>query len=109
MQFLRSLVFNILLFTGLIFIFIIAIPTLLLPSKFTLFFGRLSANYIIILMRITLGNKVTFTGLENLKKVEKYFVASAHQSMFETFALQIPLNGPIFILKKELLKIPLFG
>ena len=109
MQFLRSLVFNILLFAGLIFIFIIAIPTLLLPSKFTLFFGRLSANYIIILMRITLGNKVIFTGLENLKKVEKYFVASAHQSMFETFALQIPLNGPIFILKKELLKIPLFG
>ena len=109
MQFLKSLVFNILLFTGLIFIFILAIPTLLLPSKFTLFFGRLSANYIIILMRITLGNKVIFTGLENLKKVEKYFVASAHQSMFETFALQIPLNGPIFILKKELLKIPLFG
>ena len=29
--------------------------------------------------------------------------------MFETFALQIPLDGPIFILKKELLKIPLFG
>ena len=29
--------------------------------------------------------------------------------MFETFALQIPLNSPIFILKKELLKIPLFG
>ena len=29
--------------------------------------------------------------------------------MFETFALQIPLKGPIFILKKELLKIPLFG
>ena len=109
MQFLRSLAFNTLLFTGLIFIFILAIPTLLLPSKFTLFFGRLSANYIIILMRITLGNKVIFTGLENLKKVEKYFVASAHQSMFETFALQIPLNGPIFILKKELLKIPLFG
>ena len=29
--------------------------------------------------------------------------------MFETFALQIPLDSPIFILKKELLKIPLFG
>ena len=29
--------------------------------------------------------------------------------MFETFVLQIPLDGPIFILKKELLKIPLFG
>ena len=29
--------------------------------------------------------------------------------MFETFVLQIPLDGPIFILKKELLRIPLFG
>ena len=109
MQFLKSLLFNIFLFSGLIVIFFIAIPTLFLPNKFTLFFGRFSANYILILMKIILGTKVKFNGLENLKKVEKFFVASAHQSMFETFALQIPLNGPIFILKKELLRIPLFG
>ena len=109
MQFLKSLVFNILLYTGLIFIFILAIPTLFLPSKFTLFFGRVSARYIVILMRLILNTKVYFHGVENLKKAEKFFVASAHQSMFETFVLQIPLDGPIFILKKELLKIPLFG
>tara|TARA_B110000438_G_C15304685_1_gene432687 strand:- start:93 stop:560 length:468 start_codon:yes stop_codon:yes gene_type:complete len=29
--------------------------------------------------------------------------------MFETFALQVVLDYPVFILKKELLKIPLFG
>ena len=56
-----------------------------------------------------MNTKVIFHGEENLKKVDHYFVASAHQSMFETFALQIPLDGPIFILKKELLHIPLFG
>ena len=109
MQFIKSLVFNIFLYSGLILIFILAIPTLILPSKFTLFFGRLSANYIVIILRIILNTKVVFHGLENLKKVDKYFIASAHQSMFETFALQIPLNAPIFILKKELLSIPLFG
>ena len=109
MQFLKSLVFNIFLYGGLILIFILAIPTLFLPSKFTLFFGRVSAKYIILLMRLILNTKVLFHGVENLKKVERFFVASAHQSMFETFALQIPLDGPIFILKKELLKIPLFG
>ena len=109
MQFIKSLVFNIFLYSGLILIFIFAIPTLILPSKFTLFFGRLSANYIVIILRIFLNTKVQFHGLENLKKVKKYFVASAHQSMFETFALQIPLDSPIFILKKELLSIPLFG
>ena len=56
-----------------------------------------------------MNTKVIFHGKENLKKVDNFFVASAHQSMLETFALQIPLNGPIFILKKELLNIPLFG
>ena len=109
MQFLKSLIFNIFLYFGLIAIFILAIPTLVLPDKFTLFFGRFSARYIIFLLKIILNTKVMFHGLENLKKVDKFFVASAHQSMFETFALQIPLDSPIFILKKELLKIPLFG
>ena len=109
MQFLKSLVFNIFLYVGLVAIFILAIPTLLLPEKFTLFFGRFSAKYIVFLLKIILNTKVVFKGLENLKKVDRFFVASAHQSMFETFALQIPLNSPIFILKKELLKIPLFG
>ena len=88
-------------------IFVLAIPTLFLPDKFTLFFGRLSAKYIVFLLKIILNTKVIFHGLENLKKVDNFFVASAHQSMFETFALQIPLDSPIFILKKELLKIPL--
>ena len=109
MQFLKSLVFNIFLFSGLILIFILAIPTLLLPAKFTLFFGRVSAKYIVVILKIILNTNVVFHGLENLKKVNNFFVASAHQSMFETFALQIPLDSPIFILKKELLKIPLFG
>jgi 1-acyl-sn-glycerol-3-phosphate acyltransferase len=109
MQFIRSLIFNIFLYIGLIAIFILATPTLFLPSTFTIFFGRLSAKYIVLILRIILNTKVIFHGIENLKKVDNYFVASAHQSMFETFALQIPLDGPIFILKKELLNIPLFG
>ncbi len=109
MQFIRSLIFNIFLYIGLIAIFIFAIPTLVLPSKYTIFFGRLSARYIVLILKLILNTKVIFHGIENLKKVDNYFVASAHQSMFETFALQIPLDGPIFILKKELLSIPLFG
>ena len=109
MLFIRSLIFNIFLYAGLILIFILAIPTLILPSKFTIFFGRVSAKYLVLILKIILNTKVIFHGEENLKKVDNFFVASAHQSMFETFALQIPLDGPIFILKKELLNIPLFG
>jgi 1-acyl-sn-glycerol-3-phosphate acyltransferase len=109
MLFIRSVIFNIFLYVGLILIFILAIPTLVLPSKFTIFFGRVSAKYLVLILKIILNTKVIFHGVENLKKVDNFFVASAHQSMFETFALQIPLDSPIFILKKELLNIPLFG
>ena len=109
MQFIKSSFFNFFLYTGIILVFILAIPTLILPAKITLYCGKFLAYYIILILRIFLNTKVIFHGLENLKKVEKFFVASAHQSMFETFVLQAPLNFPIFILKKELLKIPLFG
>tara|TARA_X000001036_G_scaffold348325_1_gene328650 strand:+ start:144 stop:851 length:708 start_codon:yes stop_codon:yes gene_type:complete len=109
MQFIRSVLFTILFYLTLILVFIIAIPTLILPSKGTLICGKMLAYIIIFLLRFILGVKVTFSGTENLKKNERYFVASAHQSLLETFILQAPLQYPIFILKKELLKIPLFG
>ena len=109
MQFIKSLVFNFFLYCGIILVLIIAIPTLLLPKKFTLYFGKLLAYYIILILKLILNTNVIYHGLENLDKVEKFFIASAHQSMFETFVLQAPLNFPVFILKKELLKIPLFG
>ena len=109
MQFIRSLVFNIFLYAGIVLVFILAIPTLILPAKLTLYCGKFLAYYIILILKLCLNTRVIFHGLDNLKKVEKFFIASAHQSMFETFVLQIPLNFPIFILKKELLKIPLFG
>ena len=109
MQFIKSLTFNIFLYVGIILVFILAIPTLILPTKLSLYCGKFLAYYIILILRLFLNTKVVFHGLENLKKVENFFVASAHQSMFETFVLQAPLMFPVFILKKELLKIPLFG
>ena len=109
MQFIKSLFFNIFLYSGIILVFILALPTLVLPSKFVLYCGKFLAFYIILILRLFLNTKVIFHGIENLRKVEKFFIASAHQSMFETFVLQAPLHFPIFILKKELLRIPLFG
>ena len=109
MQFLRSLLFNIFLYTGIILVFLIALPTLFLPPIFTLMFGKFLGHYVIFIVRLFLNTKVEIRGLENIPKNERYFVASAHQSMFETFALQAVLDYPVFILKKELLKIPLFG
>ena len=109
MQLLRSLIFNLFLYTGIIVVFLIALPSLFLPAKITLMFGKFLGHYVVFIVRIFLNTKVEFKGLHNIPKNEKYFIASAHQSMFETFALQSVLDYPVFILKKELLKIPLFG
>ena len=106
---LRSLLFNFFLYTGIVSVFLIALPTLFLPPKFTLLFGKFLGHYVIFIVRIFLSTQVEIKGTSNIPKTEKYFVASAHQSMFETFALQAVLDYPVFILKKELLKIPLFG
>ena len=109
MSILRSLLFNFFIYSGIILVFLIALPSLFLPAKITLRFGKFLGHYVIFIVRIFLNTKVEFKGIENIPKTEKYFIASAHQSMFETFALQSVLDYPVFILKKELLKIPLFG
>ena len=67
--------------------------------------GRWSA----ICLKIFLSTKIIIKGEENIIRNEKFFIASSHQSMFETFFLQTIFNSPVFILKKELLYIPIFG
>ena len=109
MLLIRSLLFNFFIYLGIIVVFLIALPTLFLPPKFTLMFGKLLGHYVIIVVKIFLNTKVEVKGLENLPKEDKFFLASAHQSMFETFALQAIVDYPVFILKRELLKIPIFG
>ena len=56
-----------------------------------------------------LSTKLVVKGRENIINNKKFFIAASHQSMFETFFLQTIFDSPIFILKKELLMIPLFG
>ena len=109
MLLLRSLLFNFFLYSGIVVVFLLATPALFLPSKITLIFGKFLGHYVVFIVRFFLNTKVEFKGIDNIPRNEKYFIASAHQSMFETFALQSVLNYPVFILKKELLKIPLFG
>ena len=60
-------------------------------------------------LKFFLSTKIIIKGKENILKNEKFFIASSHQSMFETFYLQTIFNSPVFILKKELLFIPIFG
>jgi len=60
-------------------------------------------------LKLFLSTKILVKGRENIVNGKKFFIAASHQSMFETFYLQTIFNSPVFILKKELLLIPVFG
>ena len=105
----RNVLFKSVFFSGLIFICIIFLPSLLLPKKIILFGGKLFGYWSSICLKIFYSTNIVIKGQENLINNENFFIACSHQSMFETFFLQTIFNGPIFILKKELLNIPIFG
>ena len=105
----RNFLFSTFFFSGLIFILLLFIPSFVLPQKFTLFGGKLMGYWSKICLKVFFSTKITIRGKENIISKKKFFIASSHQSMFETFFLQTIFNSPVFILKRELLFIPLFG
>jgi|TARA_Y100000389_G_scaffold164053_1_gene167585 1-acyl-sn-glycerol-3-phosphate acyltransferase len=105
----KNSIFTIFFFTGIILISLIFIPAFFLPQKIVLFGGRLMGYWTGFCLKFILSTKITIKGKENIVNDEKFFIAASHQSMFETFYLQTIFNSPVFILKKELMLIPIFG
>ena len=105
----RNLLFSIFFFTGIIIISILFLPSLFLPQTITLFGGKLMGHWAGFCLKIFLSTKIIIKGEDNIITDKKFFIAASHQSMFETFYLQTIFNSPVFILKKELLLIPIFG
>ena len=105
----RSVLFKSIFFSGLALICILFIPSLLLPKKIVLFGGKLFGHWSSICLQLIYSTKIIIKGRENIIGKNNFFIACSHQSMFETFYLQTIFNSPIFILKKELLNIPVFG
>jgi len=105
----RNFFFSIFFYIGIILICIIFLPAFFLPQKIVLFGGKIMGHWSRICLEFFLSTKIIIKGSENLIRNEKFFIACSHQSMFETFYLQTIFNSPIFILKKELLSIPIFG
>ncbi len=105
----KDYLFSFFFFFGIIIISIIFLPSFFFPQKIVIIGGKLMGYWTSICLRLFLSTKIIVKGQENIIKNEKFFIASSHQSMFETFFLQTIFNSPVFILKKELLIIPIFG
>ena len=105
----RNYLFSIFFFVGIILICIIFIPAFFLPQKIVLIGGKLMGYWASFCLKFFLSTKLVVKGRANIINNKKFFIAASHQSMFEAFFLQTIFNSPVFILKKELLMIPIFG
>jgi 1-acyl-sn-glycerol-3-phosphate acyltransferase len=108
----RSILFNLLFYLNLVALLFVALITLVLPRRAVLKMAEIWGRVSVWLLRVVCGTRVEFRGLENFPpgrfKAPLIFAAK-HQSTFETFALLQLFEDFTFIVKRELMWIPIFG
>ena len=105
---LRSIFFYLLLSFWTVLMGLLCLPYLILPCYYLKKPVRFWISGIFILLRYTCNITHEVQGIENIPS-KAVLVASKHQSAFETFALFFYLPKAIFIHKKQLFYIPIFG
>jgi 1-acyl-sn-glycerol-3-phosphate acyltransferase len=109
MLFLRSLAFNIAFYLSLILQMIIWTPYYFLVSRDKAWFvPKFWARSNHWLMEKIVGTKYEIDGLDNIRH-EACIIAPKHQSFWDAYAFVPFVPDPIYILKRELMWIPLFG
>jgi 1-acyl-sn-glycerol-3-phosphate acyltransferase len=107
MLFLRSLAFNIAFYLVTALMLIGGLP-LLVSRRSVLWLAQTWGRVTLWLLRVLVGIRVEFRGLEHIPP-GGVMVAAKHQSALETIALVTVLDDFTYILKRELLWLPLFG
>lgn len=104
----RSIVFNIAFYLNTAMWLVIALPTFLMPYWGIVGIARIWGKVNLWLLRVIVNVKVEIRGRDKIPP-GPLLVASKHQSAWETFALVTLFPNPVFILKRELQWIPIFG
>jgi 1-acyl-sn-glycerol-3-phosphate acyltransferase len=61
------------------------------------------------MQHLLIGTRYDFRGLENIPSEGGFILASKHQSSWETYTMVPFLSDPSYILKRELMFVPVFG
>jgi len=109
MIFLRSTLFNIAFYVVTAMLCVVCLPGLLLPRKGAVIIIRTFVKTVYFLEKNIMGLDYEVRGLEHIPKEGAFIVAAKHQSPYETMKLHILFDFPAVVLKKELLRIPLWG
>src|ERR671933_547534 len=83
-------------------------PAMLLPRRTGFRVIKAWARSSLWACRAVAGIDTEFRGLERIPK-GALLVAAKHQSLWETFALITVFDDPTYVLKRELLWIPVWG
>ena len=108
MVFLRSLAFNVAFYVNLLAHLLAGVPALLLPRRAVTAVVHSWGCSSLWLLRVICDVKVEFRGREKIP-AGALIVAAKHQSVWETFVLPREFTSPAFVLKRELMWIPIFG
>ena len=104
----KSIIFYFFLIIWTLFMGLICVPFLILPSSFLKYPTKIWIKAILIFLEKICNIKHRLEGIENIPE-ESVLITSKHQSAFETLALYYYLEDCFFIHKKELFLIPVFG
>lgn len=104
----RSVILNLMLYANFLVQAVLYAPLLLLPERYIWPACMFWARSCLFLHRIVIGTTDEVRGLERIPS-GGLLIASKHQSAWETLRLSLLVPRPTFILKRQLLYVPLFG
>lgn len=104
-----SLIFQIGLVLSVIVWGVLSLFTFPLPYRWRYWFITRWCGWILWLLHMTCGVRVEVQGAEHIPPAGGGVVVSKHQSAWETFALENWFHPQSWVLKRELLRVPLFG
>ncbi len=108
MQIFRALAFATLFYSWTTLLAIAVLPLLLCPRRFLLAYGRFWITGALGLLRVTTGITHQIRG-HHLLPNGPIILAVKHQSAWDTLAVNLWVDDPAIVLKKELISIPVFG
>ena len=109
MLFLKSVAFNALLVGSTLVLGIIGLPLLLVDRRWCCRLRDLWIRILLGGLRVLVGLDWRVEGREHLPASPRILVAAKHQSAWETLALHVLFPDPAFVMKRELLRLPLIG
>ncbi|RAI57642.1 lysophospholipid acyltransferase family protein [Roseicella frigidaeris] len=109
MIWLRSLLFNIAFWSVTVAMGLLALPLLLAPRRWLVPPMRWHALAVLALLRWLCGIHLRVEGRDHLPAGGPALIAAKHQSAFDTFVWFALLPDAVYVLKKELLWLPVYG